>query len=254
MLYLKNAQQIEKIRKSGRLTARALELAGQSLKPGLTTKRLDKLISDFIVSNGGAPASLNYTELEDVPPFPGGCCVSVNEEVVHGVPGPRKILDVDLVTVDVTVVLDGFFGDAARTFLVGKASEKARSLTEAAEEALRLGMAEARDGARLGDIGQAIQDYVKSRGYSVVRAFTGHGVGLEMHEEPEILHYGQRGRGIRLKSGMVIAIEPMINEGGFAVKILDDGWTVVTSDGKLSAQFEHTLAVTADGPDILTLP
>ncbi|MDR0621707.1 MAG: type I methionyl aminopeptidase, partial [Deltaproteobacteria bacterium] len=197
MVYLKSAQQIEKIRKSCRLVARALELAGQSLKPGLTTGDLDKLVGDYIVSNGGLPANLNYTESGSFPPFPAACRVSVNEEVVHGIPGPRKILDGDLVTVDTTVILDGYYGDAARTFLVGKASQRARRLTEAAEEALRLGMAEARDGARLGDIGQAIQAFVESMGYSVVRDFTGHGVGLEMHEAPAILHYGQRGRGTR---------------------------------------------------------
>jgi methionyl aminopeptidase len=253
VIYLKTAQQIEKIRKSGRLASRALDLVGENLKPGVTTAYLDQLVREFITSNGGIPACLGYKGSKGSIPFPASCCVSINEVVVHGIPGPRVIQDGDLVSVDVTANLDGYFGDTARTFLVGNVPDVARRLTEATEESLRLAIAEVRAGARLGDIGFAIQSHVEPKGFSVVRYFVGHGVGIQFHEEPAVPHYGKKGNGLRLKNGMVITIEPMINEGSYDVRILPDGWTAVTADGKLSAQFEHSMAVTSDGADILTL-
>ena len=253
MIYLKTPEQIEKIRAAGRLASRSLDLVAENLKPGVTTGHLDKLVHDFIVGHGGVPANLGYKGSRGTIPFPASCCVSINEVVVHGIPGPRAVKDGDLVTVDVTAILDGFFGDTARTFLVGEVPDVARRLSEATEESLRLAIAKVKPGARLGDIGHAIQSHVEERGFSVVRFFVGHGVGLQFHEEPSINHFGQRGKGMRLQTGMVFTIEPMINEGDSRVKILDDGWTAVTYDGKLSAQFEHTMAVTSDGVDVLTL-
>jgi methionyl aminopeptidase len=253
VIYIKSAQQIEKIRKSGRLASQALDLVAENLKPGVTTGYIDKLVHDYITGNGGIPATLGYKGSRGTIPFPASCCVSINEVVVHGIPDRRQIRDGDLVSVDVTAILEGFYGDTARTFLVGEAPDVARRLTAATEESLRLAIAEVRNGARLGDIGHAIQSHVEPRGFSVVRYFVGHGVGLHFHEEPAVPHYGKKGKGPRLQSGMVFTIEPMINEGVYGIKILDDGWTAVTADGKLSAQFEHTMAVTADGADILTL-
>lgn len=253
MIYIKNAQQIEGIRRSGRLASRALDLVAERLKPGVTTEYLDKLVHDYITANGGIPATLGYKGSRGTIPFPASSCISINEVVVHGIPGPRVIKDGDLVSVDVTAILDGYYGDTARTFLVGQAPEVARRLTEATEESLRLAIAVVKNGTRLGDIGDAIQTHVESKGFSVVRYFVGHGVGLKFHEEPAVPHHGKKGTGMRLKSGMVFTIEPMINEGVYDVKVLSDGWTAVTADGKLSAQFEHTMAVTADGADVLTL-
>jgi methionyl aminopeptidase len=254
LIYIKTAQQIEKIRKSGQLASESLDLVAKNIKPGVTTGFLDQLVHDYIVDHGGTPATLGYKGSRgDTVPFPASCCISVNEVVVHGIPGRQKIKDGDLVTVDVTAILDGFFGDTARTFLVGKAPENARRLTKATEESLKLAIAEVKDGARLGDIGFVIQNHVEPLGFSVVRHFVGHGVGVKFQESPSIYHFGERGRGARIKSGMVFTIEPMINEGVSDIRILNDGWTAVTADGKLSAQFEHTMAVTESGADILTL-
>ncbi len=247
MIILKSKDEIEGIRRSGRLAARTLDFVAQHLKPGVTTAHLDKLIHDFILDHGAIPATLGYRG------YPASSCISINEVVVHGIPGPRVVAEGDLVKIDVTTILEGFFGDTARTFGVGELPPRARELAEATEKAMHLGIAEVRSGARLGDIGAAIQEHVEPLGFSVVRDFVGHGVGREFHEEPSVAHFGRRGQGLRLKSGMVFTVEPMINEGVFNIKVLKDKWTAVTTDGKLSAQFEHTVAVTPDGYDILTL-
>ena len=247
MIILKSSEEIEMIRRSGRLAARTLDLAAEHLQPGITTGQLDKLIHEFILDHGATPATLGYRG------YPASSCISINEVVVHGIPGPRAVEEGDLVKIDVTTILDGFYGDTARTFCVGDVSPRARQLAEATEKSMYLGINEVKDGARLGDIGAAIQEFVEPLGFSVVRYFVGHGVGREFHEEPSVAHFGKRGKGLRIKTGMVFTVEPMINEGVFDVKILKDKWTAVTVDGKLSAQFEHTVAVTPDGFDILTL-
>jgi methionyl aminopeptidase len=253
MIYIKNAQQIEKIRKSGQLASRALDMVAEHLRPGVTTKSLDDLVHAYVTGHGAVPATLGYKGAKGSVPFPASCCISINDVVVHGIPGERKIMNGDLVKVDVTTILDGFFGDTARTFLVGDVPEVGRLLARTTEESLQMAIEVVKNGARLGDIGHVIQTHVESRGFSVVRYFVGHGVGLQFHEDPAVCHFGQSGRGVRLKSGMVFTIEPMINEGDYDIRILDDRWTAVTSDGKLSAQFEHTVAVTDAGAEVLTL-
>ena len=247
MINLKSAEEIEFIRESGRIAAMTLDVVGSHLTPGITTAKLDSIGHEFILDSGGTPSSLGYRG------FPKSMCISVNEEVVHGIPGKRRINDGDIVKVDVTVYKNGFHGDTARTFAVGNASETGRRLTEATRKSLEMALEVVRDGNRLGDIGHVIQTYIENQGFSVVRNFVGHGIGREFHEEPQVPHYGKKGTGIRLKEGMVFTIEPMINEGTWEVRILRDGWTAVTRDGKLSAQFEHTIAITQDGADVLTL-
>jgi methionyl aminopeptidase len=254
VIYLKNPAQIEKIRQSGRVAAQSLEMISGRLAPGITTAEINRLIHEFLTSKGAIPATLGYRGGRGAPPYPGSCCVSVNDEVVHGIPGPRQLREGDLVKIDVTAILEGFYGDTARTFVVGRGSAVAETLKRTTEESMNLAIATVRAGSRLGDVGHAIQSHVESRGFSVVRAFVGHGVGLEFHEAPNVNHYGRPGTGLRLKAGMVFTIEPMINAGGYDVELLDDGWTAVTADGSLSAQFEHTVAVTPDGHDVLTLP
>lgn len=247
MIHLKSKEEIEAIRRSGRLASRTLDFAAEHLRPGITTGQLDKLIHQFITDHGAVPATLGYRG------YPASSCISINEVVVHGIPGPRVIAEGDLVKIDVTTILDGYYGDTARTFCVGQVSPVARKLAEATEKSMYLGINEVKSGARLGDIGAAIQEFIEPQGFSIVRDFVGHGVGKDFHEEPSVAHYGRRGTGLRLKPGMVFTIEPMINEGVWNVKILKDNWTAVTTDGKLSAQFEHTVAVTEEGFDILTL-
>ena len=247
MINIKGPEEVERIRISGGIAARTLDYLEGHLAPGITTEKLDSLGHQFILDHGGIPSSLGYHG------FPKSMCISINDEVVHGIPGKRRIKDGDLVKIDITVFKDGFHGDTARTYCVGKVPNQARKLMEVTRHSLELGIAEVRDGARLGDIGAAIQAYVESHDFSVVRNFVGHGIGREFHEEPQVPHYGRRGTGIRLKEGMVFTIEPMINQGTWEVRILNDGWTAITKDGKLSAQFEHTLVVTKDGADILTL-
>ena len=253
MIYLKNAKQIEKIRKSGRVAAQSLDMIAERMSPGITTAEIDKLVHDFLVSRGAIPATLGYTGSGHAPPYPASCCVSINDEIVHGIPGPRKLEEGDLVKVDVTAILDGYFGDTARTFMVGNVSKEAETLCKATEKAMYLAIETVMEGSRLGDIGHAIQSHVEALGLSVVRAFVGHGVGIQFHEAPNVNHTGQRGTGLKLKSGMIFTIEPMINSGGPEVAVLDDGWTAVTVDGSLSAQFEHTVLVTPSGHEILTL-
>jgi methionyl aminopeptidase len=253
VIYIKTAQQIEKIRKSSRLAAQSLDLAGQHLKPGITTGDLDKIIHQFLVENGATPATLGYKGPRGAPPFPGASCISVNDVVVHGIPGPLVIMEGDLVKIDVTARLDSYFGDTARTFLVGSVPEPGPLLARTTQEAMILGIEQIKAGARLGDIGHAIQTHTEARGFSVVRAFVGHGVGIEFHEAPNVPHFGRPGTGYRIKSGMIFTVEPMINAGDSEVELLDDGWTVITADGSLSSQFEHSVLVTASGYEILTL-
>ena len=249
MIFLKSDQEIDAMRASGRLAAQVLTMIEPHVKAGVTTLELNDICHDYIVSRGAIPAPLNYKG------FPKSICTSLNEVVCHGIPSSKtKLKDGDIINIDITTIVDGYHGDTSRTFLVGAVSEKARRLVKVTKECLELGINCVRPGARIGDIGAAIQGHAEKHGYSVVRDFVGHGIGKQFHEEPQIMHYGQKGTGSRLESGMVFTIEPMINEGHWRTKVKKDGWTAVTVDGILSAQFEHTLAIRSDGSvEILTL-
>lgn len=236
------------MQKAGSITAQALQIAGESIKAGMTTYELDKIIQRFITSKGAKPSFLGYGG------FTGSACISINDEVIHGIPGPRKIEEGDIVSVDVGAYIDGYHGDSARTFAVGEISDEAKALMKATEESLYKAIELAKPGARIGDLSAVIQEYNESRGFSIVKQFVGHGVGKDLHEDPEVPNFGKAGHGIRLVAGMVIAVEPMVNLGGEAIKVLPDRWTVKTRDGSLSAHFEHTIAITADGAVILTRP
>ncbi|HEV2105405.1 MAG TPA: type I methionyl aminopeptidase [Candidatus Eisenbacteria bacterium] len=246
MVYTRSEEQIEGIREAARLVARALREVGRAVRPGVTTAELDRLAEGFIRDHGARPAFQGYRG------YPASICASVNDEVVHGIPGPRVLADGDIVGVDVGVERNGWYGDAARTFAVGPVSDTAGRLLEVTREALARGIAQARAGQRVGDIAHAVQSHVEQHGFSVVRSLVGHGIGREMHEEPAVPNFGPPGRGPRLMAGMVLAIEPMVNAGGPEVVTRADGWTVATKDGSLSAHFEHTVAVSADGPEILS--
>lgn len=248
MVYLRDRKEIDAIRASARLVARTLEMLTAAVKPGMTTAELDRLAEEFIRANGGRPAFKGYRG------FPASICPAVNEEVVHGIPGERRLKDGDIVGLDVGVEMNGYYGDAAVTVPVGKVPAQALGLLRVTREALMAGVARARAGNRVGDISHAIQSHVERHGYSVVRSLVGHGIGREMHEEPQVPNYGPEGRGPRLMAGQVLAIEPMVNVGGADVVTQPDGWTVVTKDGSLSAHFEHTVAVGGDGPEILSEP
>jgi methionyl aminopeptidase len=213
---------------------------------------LDRLVEEFIASEGGSPVYKGYRPSPSVPPFPATVCTAVNEEVVHGIPGRRRLRDGDIIGVDIGAILDGWVGDTCYTFPVDGVSETARRLISVSRECLEAAVAEVRPGKRFGDVGAAIQELAESNGYGVVRELGGHGVGRGLHEEPHINHFGDRGRGMRFREGMTFTIEPMINEGTPGIRLLKDGWTIVTADGKLSAQFEHTIAVTAGGCEVLT--
>ena len=246
MIELKTASQIEKMRVAGRLTRQALELAGSMIKPGITTGEIDKAVHDFIVANGGIPSFLGYSG------YPASVCLSVNDEVIHGIPGKRVLREGDIVSVDVGAMVDGWHGDNAATFPCGKVSPEAQKLMDVTRECLEIAISMVKPGVRLGDIGFAIQSHAEAHGYGVVREFIGHGIGSEMHQGPDVPNYGKPGRGLRLEKGMTIAIEPMINQKGAKVLMLNDGWTVVTGSGSLSAHFENTIAVTDDGAEVLT--
>ena len=236
------------MREACRISARALALGGSLVRPGVTTGEIDREIRRYIESEGATPSFLNYGG------FPASACISVNQTVIHGIPGHTVIREGDIVSVDVGACINGFHGDNAATFAAGKVSPEAQALMDATRESLYEGIKAAVAGNRIGDIGAAIQRYVEVRGYSVVRQFVGHGVGTNLHEDPSVPNFGTPGRGPRLVPGMTLAIEPMINAGTAEVEILKDGWTTVTKDGKLSAHFEHTIAITPDGPVIMTLP
>ncbi len=248
MVILKTAGAIKKMREAGRLSALALKVGGEAVKPGVTTAEIDRVIHDFIVSQGATPSFLNLYG------FPASACISVNDELIHGIPGNRVIREGDIVSIDVGACLDGYHGDNAATFVAGNASEEALALLDVTRQSLYKGIEMAKVGNRVGDISNAVQTYCEERGYSVVREFVGHGIGRSVHEDPEVPNFGAAGHGPRLVSGMCIAIEPMINAGTRFVSTDSNGWTVRTKDGKLSAHFEHTIAITEDGPIILTDP
>ena len=247
MIPVKSAKEIESMKLACQISAEALRAGGEAVKPGANTATIDKIIYDYIVSHGAKP---NFKGLYG---FPGSACISVNDTVIHGLPSKSIVLkEGDIVSIDTGAKVNGFNGDNAATFACGEVSEEAQKLMDVTKEALYRGIAAANPGARVGDISAAVQAYVEENGFSVVRSFVGHGVGKELHEDPEVPNFGQAGRGPRLISGMTLAIEPMVNVGGHVVKTLNDGWTVKTCDGKLSAHFEHTVAITAKGPLILT--
>ena len=248
MVILKTANAIKKMREAGRLSALALKVGGEAVKPGVTTAEIDKAIYDFIMSQGATPSFLNLYG------FPASACISVNDELIHGIPGNRVIKDGDIVSIDVGACLDGYHGDNAATFVAGNASEEALELLDVTKQSLYKGIEMAVVGNRVGDISNAVQTYCEERGYSVVREFVGHGIGRSVHEDPEVPNFGAAGHGPRLVNGMCIAIEPMINAGTRFVSTDSNGWTVRTKDGKLSAHFEHTIAITDNGPIILTDP
>ena len=248
MIVLKNPQQLAAMKEAGAMTADALLVAGKAIEQGITSAEIDSIVHNYIVKQGGIPSCLHYNG------FPASTCISVNNAVIHGIPGGYKIKKGDIVSVDLCVLYRGWQGDSAATFPCGEISLQAQKLIDATRESMFMGIAAAKAGARLGDVGHAVQQYVEDRGFSVVRQFVGHGIGKEMHEEPDVPNYGKPGHGLRLVPGMVITVEPMINEGGAAVKTMPDGWTVKTRDDKLSAHFENTIAITEDGPVILTVP
>lgn len=245
---IKTAAEIDKMRTAGRLAAQVLEMIGPQVQAGITTAELDAICHQFIVDvQGAVPAPLNYRG------FPRSICTSVNNQVCHGIPGNKRLKKGDIVNVDVTVIKDGYHGDTSKMFMVGEPSVLARRLVQVTREALLIGIAQVRPGATLGDIGHAIQTFAEAQRFSVVREYCGHGIGREFHEEPQVLHYGSPGDGLILRPGMCFTIEPMINAGKRFVKLLPDGWTVVTKDRSLSAQWEHTILVTENGYEILTL-
>jgi len=245
-VFLRGKEEIDAIRAAARLVAQTLAMLGQEVRPGVSTAALDRLAESFIREHGARPAFKGYRG------FPASICPSINDEVVHGIPGSRELVEGDIVGVDVGVEKGGFYGDAAFTFPVGIVSEDATRLLQVTREALMRGVAEAKAGNRVGDISHAIQSYVEAQGFSIVRSLVGHGIGRHMHEEPQVPNYGTPDRGPRLMAGQVLAIEPMVNIGAPDVLTQPDGWTVVTKDGSLSAHFEHTVAVGPDGPEILS--
>lgn len=235
------------MKKAGRITGEALYLAGEAVKEGVSTLALDKIVRDHIEKQGAKPSFLGYAG------FPASACISINDEVIHGIPSEKKILkEGDIVKIDVGAFYKGFHGDSARTYAVGKVSAEAEKLIRVTKESFYKGAEKAVIGNRIGDIGFAIEEHVSENGFSVVRNYVGHGVGHELHEDPEVPNYGVPGRGARLSAGMTLAIEPMVNVGTYAVKVLGDKWTVVTADGKLSAHYENTVAITENGPILLT--
>lgn len=237
------------MKKACQISSQALRVAGENIRVGMTTQELDRIIHHFIVSQGAKPSFLGYNG------FPGTACISVNNEVIHGIPSSGRVLqEGDIVSVDVGAYFDGFHGDNAFTFPVGKISPEAQKLLDVTEKSLYLGIEAALAGKRVGDIGAAVQSLVEQNGYAVVRQYVGHGVGRDLHEAPEIPNFGRSGHGVRLVPGMTIAIEPMVNQSGEGVRVLDNDWTVVTKSGSLSAHFEHTIAITEQGPVILTTP
>jgi methionyl aminopeptidase len=237
----------EKMRKAGNLAARTLDYASSFIKPGISTDEIDKICHDFIIENGARPSPLGYHG------YPKSVCTSLNHVVCHGIPSDRKLQIGDIMNLDVTVELDGWHGDTSRMFAIGKVSILAQKLIDTTFEAMMRGIEIVKPGVHLGDIGHEIQTFVEKKGFSVVRDFCGHGVGKQMHMSPQVPHYGKPGKGLELKEGMFFTIEPMINAGKYAIKVLDDGWTAVTRDKSLSAQFEHSIGVTSSGYEIFTL-
>lgn len=247
MVVLKTTRELQIMREACRISAGALSVAGKAVEPGITTAEIDKIAYDYILSQGGEPNFLNYNG------YPATACISINDEVIHGIPSTKRVIRAgDIVSIDLGARFEGYNGDNAATFACGDISDEAKRLIDTTRESLYAGIAAAVYGGRVGDISNAVQRHVEARGYSVVREFVGHGVGASLHEAPEVPNFGRPGHGPRLVPGMTLAIEPMINLGRADVNVLPDGWTVKTVDGKLSAHFEHTIAITADGPVILT--
>lgn len=247
MISLKSEREIELMRKAGRLTAAARALAGRLVAPGRTTLEIDQAVRKFIEGHGAKPSFLGYGG------FPGSVCISVNEVVIHGIPGRRVLKEGDIVSIDVGACLDGFHGDCAATYLCGAVSPEARQLVEVTQQSFWKGVEHARPGQRVSDVSHAVQKYVEGYGYSVVRAFVGHGVGTRLHEPPEVPNFGPAGHGARFQPGMTVAVEPMVCTGGWEVKVLGDKWTTVTTDGSLASHYENTILITEDGPEILTV-
>lgn len=248
MITIKSKSEIEKMKLACKITGDVLKEIEKHIKPGISTKQLDKIAHNYIVSRGATPSFLNYNG------FPGSICASRNDEVVHGIPSKDIILaEGDILSVDVGACINGYHGDAARTFAVGKISDEAKRLIEVTKQSFFEGIKYAAHGAKLGDVSAAIQEYVESNGYSVVRDLVGHGIGKNLHEDPSVPNFGRKGRGVKLAAGMTLAIEPMVNAGEYDVCVLDDDWTVVTEDGSLSAHYENTILITKDGCEILTL-
>ena len=239
-------ESFEKMRKAGSLAADTLDVVTNYVKPGVTTNKLDKICYEYIRDNGGYSAPLFYRG------FPKSCCTSTNHIVCHGIPGNKYLVEGDIINIDVTAIIDGWHGDTSRMFYIGEVSIKSKNLISATYNAMMEAISKIKSGIHLGDIGNAIQTYVEKKGYSVVRDFCGHGIGKIFHEPPNILHYGKKGEGIKLETGMMFTVEPMINEGEYNTKLLKDGWTAVTRDKMLSAQFEHTVGVTNEGFEIFT--
>lgn len=253
MIFLKTKAEIETMRTANRIVAEVLAELQQRVRPGVTTAELDRLAGEMIVHHKAETAFKGYTIRNGSVPFPAHVCISLNHEIVHGIPSPQRVIkDGDVVSLDFGVVYGGFYGDAAVSFGVGEIDDSVRQLLDTTAGSLHAGIAQACVGNRLGDVSAAVQSHVERAGYSVVREFVGHGVGRKLHEDPPVPNYGVPNRGVRLREGMVIAIEPMVNMGGAGVAMLDDGWTAVTKDGSLSAHFEHSVAVTADGPVVLS--
>lgn len=248
LVTLKTPAEVATMRRAGAIVAEMLEKCGAAVRSGVTTGDLDRIAAQILKERGATSSFLGYYG------YPATICTSVNDEIVHGIPGRRRLREGDIVGIDAGAIVGGWHADAAVTVAVGRVSEEAERLIRAAEEALRRGVSAARAGARLGDIGSAVQRSAEGEGFSVVRNYVGHGIGRKMHEPPQVPNYGLAGQGRPISAGLCIAIEPMLNAGGAATRLLDDGWTVVTADGSLSAHFEHTIAVTAEGPVVLTLP
>ena len=248
MITFKGPAEFARMRRAGRVVAEVLTKVTEAARPGVSLLSLDRLAAGILAERGCLPSFLNYHG------YPAHICLSLNETIVHGIPDGRALREGDVLAVDVGAIFEGWHGDAATTFGIGEISAEARRLLEVTERGLWAGIEQCRDGRRLGDVGHAISSVAAAAGFGVVREYTGHGIGRQMHEEPQVLNYGEPGKGLRLKRGMAVCIEPMFNLGGRQTKVLEDGWTVVTADGSLSAHFEHTVAITAHGPEVLTLP
>ncbi len=250
MIVLKTEKEIELIKKACKITASCYEEVEKSIKPGISTYEIDQIVYKKIVSQNAIPGFLNYGD----PPFPGSACVSINDEVVHGIPDKNRYLqDGDIVSVDLGACYKGYHGDSARTYLVGDVRPEWKKLVRVTEESFWEGMKQVKPGNRLGDIGHAVQEHCEKHGFGVIRELTGHGIGADLHEGPNLLNFGRPGRGIRLEAGMVMCLEPMITEGDFSIQLLDDKWTIATRDGKASAHYENAFAITESGVEILTL-
>jgi methionyl aminopeptidase len=247
-IILKNRDQIAKMREAGRLVADTLDMLEDIVRPGISTREIDRIVEEYLRAHGATPSFKGYHG------FTGSTCISVNEEVVHGIPGSRVLKEGDIVAIDVGAILNGWHGDACRTYAIGRIDSESERLMRVCQESLEIGIGQARANRRLTDISYAIEQHVLANGFHVVRDLFGHGIGRQMHEAPSLPHYGPPGDGPVLRPGMVLTIEPMIVAGSPSVRTLDDGWTIVTNDGSRSAQYEHTVAITANGPEILTLP